>query len=255
MGINILSIEQRYYLGHFREGTVFGSAEDYLIDGAKVSARAIKRVYAGRDEKGNKFDILKLNRDFEIAEQDRAELARILEKIKSNPDAQCSAKHYERGRFDRRRFDYFYVTIDGAIYEISKTDAEVAGGLERILRVQELLHDCGSNQGVVEDVVKNTTMPNTVKAAEKNDQIVNEKTESAEEQKLLEKPEDDGRPELIEAKSENETEPVKEIVIEMKGPEQKEEAKEQPKPARGGFHRELLTKPNHANWNQVAGKY
>ena len=66
-----------------------------------------------------------------------------------------------------------------------------------------------------------------------------------------------------------EQEPVKEIVIEMKesepeASESKEETKaedgveekpvEEPKP-KGVFHRELLTKTNYANWNQVVGKY
>ena len=257
MGVSTISVEKRHYLGHYREGTVFNSFVDYLIDGNKVSIYVTKRYYCGRDEKGaNKFGFAHVSEDFVLNEQDGSELARIVDAIKANPDAKYTAEHYKKGVFDRRRFEYFAVVIDGAHYELNKNDAELAGGLLRILRVDELLQKCKTGINEPEPVA----MPEEKPVEEPKDwgKILLEKPEVHEPEKILAKNEDDG-----------EEEPVREIVIEMKESEPKEEVKteevpeekpveepkEEPKPAKGGFHRELLTKPNHANWNQVAGKY
>lgn len=245
MGVNTLSIEQRYYLGHYREGTVFSSVEDYLIDGTKVSVYVTKRYYCGRDEKGsNKFGFAHKDDSFELSEQDAVELEKILEQIKISPDTKYSADHYKKGVFDRRRFDYFAVAINGVHYELSKSDAEMAGGLMRILRVEEMLGKCSTGY----------------EESKPEESVVEEKASAEEEKILLEQPEVH-EPEKILAKNEDseDEEPVKEIVIEMKEPEEekpevKEEPKEEAKPVHA-FHRELLTKPNHASWNQVVGKY
>ena len=260
MGVNTISVEQRYYLGHFREGTVFNSFEDYLVDGEKVSVYVTKRFYCGRAENGsNKFGFSHVGDEFVINEQDREELARIIEQIKVNPDTKYSADHYKKGVFDRRRFDYFAVVIDGAHYELNKSDAELAGGLLRILRVNELLDRCQTGYDTLEQAMP--PMEEKKEPEEESEKILLEKPEVHEPEKILAKNEDDGE----------EQESVQEIVIEMKDSEPKEKVEaedkieaeveaeekpiEEPKPAKGGFHRELLTKPNHANWNQVAGKY
>lgn len=258
MGVSTISVEQRYYLGHFREGTVFNSFEDYLVDGNKASVYVTKRFYCGRAENGsNKFGFSHVSDEFELSEQDSNELARIIEQIKVSPDTKYSADHYKKGVFDRRRFDYFAVVIDGAHFELNKTDAELAGGLLRILRVNELLAKCKTGY----DEPEQNALPEDKKEPEEDtEKILLEKPEVHEPEKILAKNEEDGS---------EEQEPVKEIVIEMKGSEpeaseSKEETTaedgveekpvEEPKP-KGVFHRELLTKTNYANWNQVVGKY
>ena len=247
MGVNTVTIEQRYYLGHFREGTVFNSIEDYLIDGNKVSVLTRKRFYLGRDEKGaNKFGIARQTKDFELNAEDVSEFERILARIKDDPDMRCAADHYKKGVFDRRRYDYFYVVVNGTTYELNKGDAEVAGGLFRILRVDEMLQSCET--GINEEKPK-------VVAAENEEPILLEKPDVHEPEKILAKND--------ESAEEKTGEPVNEIVIEMKEPEEKTEEKPEEAPAedakpaetKRGFHRELLTGTNYANWNQVVGKY
>lgn len=259
MGVNTITIEQRYYLGHYREGTVFNSVEDYLVDGDKVSAHITKRYYCGRDERGrNKFGFAREMAEFELSESDCGELANILGRIKEDPDTKFSANHYQKGVFDRKRFDYLAAIINGSHYELNKSSAEMAGGLMRILRVDEMLAKC--NTGYDEPKPEVATQEKKEPAKDWGKILSAHAEEKAPEEKdaiLLEKPEVH-EPEKILAKNEegeSEDKPLNEIVIEMKESEPKEEAKEEPKPARGGFHRELLTKPNHANWNQVAGKY
>ena len=141
MGVTIISIRQRILLGKYGRGSIFANYASYLVDGDNVTARVRLHIYDHHEGREAIFEDRELTKDFKLSLEETGRLAELLSKIRHDKNCRYVPGRYEMDRFDRRRYQYIDVMVNGTNYELARMEGGYGAMLQEVLHANELVNE------------------------------------------------------------------------------------------------------------------